>query len=97
MATKAEKFRYEVERSKTPKLKPKPRRPPKRIETTGEGTQNLSAHAGKKALVATEESHSGKRSRKASRTSAHHGKNSTVLEYVARMKNESPQVRHGRR
>ncbi len=96
MCTRAQQFRAEA-RSKLPKKPAKPARTPKRRARPDDGAQNLSAHAGKKAVVVTEESHSGKRTRKSSRTSAHHGKNSTVLEYAARMKSQSPQKRHDQR
>jgi hypothetical protein len=47
--------------------------------------------------VATEESHALRPSRKSSRGSAQHGKNSAVLEYVARLKSDDPKIRHARR
>jgi hypothetical protein len=96
MATRAERFRYEAERSK-PNKAPRPPRPPKRRDTTDDGARNLSLAAGKKAGVVTEESHTGHASRKSGRASAHHGKNSTVLEYVARVRSAQPQARHARR
>ena len=96
MSTKAQQFRYEAERSK-PKQAPRPPRGPKRRSTTDGGAMNVSLRAGKKATVATEESGSAHRSRKSSRPSAHHGKNSTVLEYVARVRSSEPSVRHARR
>jgi len=96
MATKAELYRYETERS-GPKRAPRGPQPPKRRSTADGGARNVSKHAGKKATVATEESLSGRPSRKSGRPSAHHGKNSTVLEYAARQKSFSPAVRHARR
>lgn len=96
MATKAELFRYETERSR-PKRAPAPARKAKRRRTDDAGAKNFSARAEKHAQVATEESHSGKPSRKASRPSHNHGKNNTVLEYTARMRSASPQTRYRKR
>jgi hypothetical protein len=98
MATKAQRFRYEAERNSKPKKSPRPARPPKRRATDDVGARNLSLRADKKATVATEESHSGRPSRKSGRPSAHRGKNSTVLEYVARIvKSADPHKQHDRR
>lgn len=96
MATKAQQFRTEA-RQKLPKRAPAPPKVQKRRATDDDGAQNLSAHAGKKAVVVTEESHSGKRSRKSTRPSSHHGKNSSMLEYASRMKAQTPQHKHGQR
>ncbi|MBL8955094.1 MAG: hypothetical protein JNK82_30235 [Myxococcaceae bacterium] len=96
MATKAQLFRYETERSH-PKQAPRTPRPPKRRSTPDGGARNVSLRAGKKAAVATEASLSGRPSRKSSRPSAHHGKNSTVLEYAARLRSMSPTARHAKR
>ncbi len=95
MATKAQNFRREEERKV--KRDPARVRPHEKRSKTDAGAQNLSERAGRKALVTTEESLSGKPSRKASRSSSHHGKNSSVLEYVERMKVATPQFRHQRR
>jgi hypothetical protein len=98
MATKAQRFRYEAERSNTPKKAPRPAPAKKRRTTNDDGARNLSLRADKKATVVTEESRSGRPSRKSGRPSAHHGKNSTVLEYVARVvKSADPHLRHERR
>ncbi len=95
MATKAQLFRYDAERSK-PKRAARATQAPKRRSTEDRGARNVSLRAGKKATVATEETAS-KPSRKSSRPSAHRGKNSTVLEYVARQKSYSPESRHDKR
>jgi hypothetical protein len=95
MATKAERFRYESERSK-PKKAPRPPRGAKRRSTSDRGARNLSMHAGRKATVATEES-ATRPSRKSSRPGAGHGKNSNVLEYIARVRSSEPEARHARR
>lgn len=97
MATKAQQFRREAERTKPKRAATPPRGAKRRTPATEAGARNLSLRAGKKATVASEESRSGKRSRKSSRPSAHRGKNSTVLEYVARMKSETPHAQHDRK
>lgn len=95
MATKAQQFRHDAERGHSAS---KPARKPHAGRAKGDaGGRNLSKQAGKKASVATEESRSGRPSRKSSRPSSNRGKNSTVLEYVARVKSEQPQARHNRR
>ncbi|MBX7115097.1 MAG: hypothetical protein K1X64_12280 [Myxococcaceae bacterium] len=97
MATKAQQFRYFEERSKPPK-KPQPKKPASETPNKKEiGLANLSDHAAKKALVSIEESRSGKVSRKSTRTSAHRGKNSSVLEYANQQKLTTPASRHSRR
>ena len=96
MATKAELYRYATERS-GPKRAARPPPAPKRRDTKDSGARNVSSAAGKKASVVTEESKSGRPSRKSSRASAHHGKNSTVLEYAARMRSVTPAARHARK
>lgn len=96
MATRAEQFRSEVLRSRQHQT-PKKKLPPKRRSTDDDGARNLDTRAGKKATVVTEESHSGRPSRKSGRTSTNRGKNSVVLEYVARVRSTMPQARHARR
>jgi hypothetical protein len=93
MATRAQRFKAEQERSSG-----KRRAPSKRVEerrpSPDSGARNLKSKAGKNAQVVTEVSLSGRPSRKSSRASAHHGKPSTQLEYAARQKSFSPQRRH---
>lgn len=96
MATKAQQFLTEA-RLNRPKRAPQPKPKPKRRSVSDDGAQNLTRQGEKRASVVTEESHSGKRSRKSSRKSQHHGKNSTTLEYAARMKSQSPQHKHAQR
>jgi hypothetical protein len=100
MATRAQQFKSQMQRSKrkapasgAKKKDSQPRRRP----STDSGARNLSERAARKAVVATEESRSGKPSRKSTRPSAQRGKNSTTLEYVARMRSASPQARHDAR
>jgi hypothetical protein len=96
MATKAQQFRYEAERNH-PKRAPTAPRAPKRRSGPDAGAQNLTRRGARSPSAATEESLSGRRSRKASRPANLHGKNSTVLEYASRIKSQSPQVRHRQR
>ena len=96
MATKAQQFQTEA-RLNRPKRPPAPPPRPKRRSVRDDGAQNLTKQGDKRGSVVTEESHSGKRSRKSSRKSQHHGKNSTTLEYAARMKSQSPQHKHDQR
>lgn len=98
MATRAEQYKSEMQRTHRDKAgKPKAKKALRRRPATDSGARNLKGRAARKAVVATEESHSGKPSRKSSRPSAQHGKNSTVLEYVARLRSSSPQARHAQR
>jgi hypothetical protein len=96
MATKAELYRYEAQRGGA-KKPPQKRRTFKRQDTNDAGARNLSRRAEGKARVTIEESLSGRPSRKSSRPSEHKGKNSTVLEYAARMKSQRPDRRHAQR
>jgi hypothetical protein len=96
MSTKAEQFRYQAERTK-PKRAPRPPRGAKRRSTTDRGALNLSRHAGKKAPVTTEQSEGKRPSRKSTRRGSGQGKNSGVLEYLARVRNMNPETRHDQR
>src|SRR5205814_1423815 len=93
MATRAEQFRYSEERRK-PGRTPKVRKPKRRRDVKDAGARNLSAHGGKKATVATEESKSGRPSRKSTRPSSNRGKNSSTLDRASRMKGETAARRH---
>ena len=96
MPTKTQLFRRETERSKPPRSK-KPTPSGKRRDTTDAGAKNLKKSAGKKALVVTEETRSGKRSRKSTRPSSHHGKNSSMLEYASHLQTQTAEFRHAQR
>jgi hypothetical protein len=96
VSTKAQQFRYAQERS-GPKKAPARRRKPPPPSDSDAGARNLSRRAGRFARVATEESQSGKPSRKSSRPSENHGKNSTVLEYASRLRSQAPSRQHERR
>lgn len=96
MATRAEQFRADLQRASHHKAK-RPKKGPKRRDTDDVGARNLSHHGDRKATVVTEESHSGRPSRKSSRASAYHRKGSAQLDRVARMKTQQPKARHSRR
>jgi hypothetical protein len=97
MATRAQQFKSEAQRRKRAEPPLPEKGPEQRRPTPDSGARNLKGRAEKKATVVTEVSLSGQPSRKSSRASSHHGKNSTVLEYVARQRSFSPQHRHGTR
>lgn len=61
------------------------------------GTLNSSLHAERKATVVTEENRTGHASRKSTRASSHHGKNSQVLEHMASVRSATPAARHAKR
>jgi 1,4-dihydroxy-2-naphthoyl-CoA synthase len=92
MATKAQQFKSEMQR-RAQKARPAKKKQVNRHPPGDSGARNLKARA-TKANVATEESRSGKPSRKSTRPSAQRGKNSTTLEYAARMRSITPQRRH---
>ncbi len=104
MATKAERFKSEVERS-GPKKKAKPVRkvtkdtPPEEKaerrtnEPTGTATRNVSKRAGKKAVVALEDSATGTPSRKSTRKSANRGKPTSNTVRKVKRAARSPQAR----
>jgi hypothetical protein len=96
MATKAERFHYNQERSNQPKKGPA-RHGRKQVSGPDAGARNISQRAERMARVVTEESLSGKPSRKSTRSSQHRGKNSTMLERVSRMRSETPHRRHDKR
>ena len=87
MATKAERFRYEAERSGAKKAKAAPRRRG-RGDGTGEAQHNVSNRAARKAAYALEPS-AGRPSRKSSRKAANRQKNDVQF----RMKQEVAEVR----
>ncbi len=96
MATRAEQFRADIQRATHHKPK-RPKRGPKRRDTKDLGARNLSKHGDRKATVVTEESLSGHTSRKSTRASAYHRKNSAVLDRVSRSRAQQPKSRHERR
>jgi hypothetical protein len=94
MATRAERFRHDAERGARHEVKRRVHS--KRRDSPDKGARNVSRRGEKKAAVVTEAT-GGRVSRKSSRTSTNRGKNSTALEYAARLKSFSPQSRHSRR
>jgi hypothetical protein len=101
MATRAERFRYEQERS-GPKRPPKPKAPRRDegVDTARAGvsatdrkaTKHESLHAGKKAVFALEDS-AGRPSRKSTRKSSNRQKTDTQT----RLKRNVAEVRPGSR
>src|SRR4051812_44989205 len=103
MATKAEKFRYEMERSKPPRAS----KPPvirlnagtKRARGVENGTshEHTGVKGGSNATVVIEENLSGRPSRKSTRASANGAKAGSMLDLVRQMKSALPSSRHNRR
>ncbi len=104
MATKAERFKSETQRS-GPKKPPQPKRrvkkdaPPdeaegRRVEDAATtAKRNVSKRAAKKAEVALEDSATGRPSRKSTRGSANRGKIASSLERRTQRKVSSPKAR----
>jgi hypothetical protein len=102
MATKAERFRYEIERSgpKKPKQPPAPRRA-KPVETSSPGVsapgrraggRTESIRAGKKAQYALEDS-AGKPSRKSTRKASNRQKTDSQMRQKRRTAEVRPETR----
>ncbi len=101
MATKAERFRYEIERSgpKKPKKPPAPRRA-KPVDTSLPGVsasarragRTESIRAGKKAQYALEDS-AGKPSRKSTRKASNRQKTDSQMRVKQRTAEVSPETR----
>jgi hypothetical protein len=91
MATKAELFRYEQQRSGAKKSKQV-----KKVHHLDPGhtdTRNVTKRGDKRSSVALEDSTSGRPSRKSTRKSAHGGRNDTELMRTARAKSQTPKAR----
>lgn len=103
MATRAERFRYEQERSKPPrpKLVRKVRLNVGTKLARGAATGTMHEHTGakgaSKATVVIEESLSGRSSRKSTRASANKQKSGAVLEHARQMRSATAASRHDRR
>lgn len=104
MATKAERFKAEVERSgakKAPQAKRKVSEKSAPAKKAGRrtddkdhtATRNVSKRAANKAEVVLEDSESGRPSRKSTRRSANRGKSASSLERRAQRKTASPEAR----
>ena len=90
MATKAEQFRYEQERSG-------PKRSKKilkehHLDPAHTMTRNITKRGDKNAGAALEDSMSGKPSRKSTRPSARHGRTDTKLMRAAKERSASPKA-----
>ncbi|MBS1150980.1 MAG: hypothetical protein H6Q89_2678 [Myxococcaceae bacterium] len=103
MATRAEKFRYEQERSK-PKRPPQPKKPRLNAGTKkprGFANGTMHEHTGLKgdqqATVVLEENHSGRPSRKTTRKSAHGHRGGEQHERARISQAGQASSRHGRR
>lgn len=97
MATKAQLFRSETERSH--ETKPAAKRVVKArrvIDARHTDTRNVTKWGDKMVGMALEDSMSGRPSRKSSRKSAHGGRNDTELMRTARAKSQTPKARASR-
>lgn len=97
MATKAQLFRSETERSH--ERKPAAKRVVKArrvIDPKHTDTRNVTKWGDKMVGAALEDSMSGRPSRKSSRKSAHGGRNDTELMRTARAKSQTPKARASR-
>lgn len=96
MATKAELFKTESQRTHKPTKHKKKRVTPARERGAGAAdTRNESKHAGRNGGVVLEVS-AGKASRKSSRKSADHTKATTSLQLKAQRKTTAPSMRASR-
>lgn len=91
MATRAERFKAESQRTRheAPKVK-KSRRI---IDPAHTDTRNVTKRGDKGSSMALEDSMSGKPSRISTRASSHHGRSDTELQRVARENSLSPRAR----
>lgn len=102
MATRAEQFRYQQERSKPPRAKQVKRKRlnvgTKLARGAADGTshEHTGAKGGSRATVVIEMS-AGRPSRKSTRASANKAKSGQTLEHALQMKSATAQSRHGRR
>lgn len=90
MATKAQQFRYEQQRSGTKKSKAKKKE--HHLDPAHTDSRNVTKRGDKEASAALEDSMSGKPSRKSTRPSSHHGRNDTELMRTARAKSQTPKA-----
>ncbi|HEY6098124.1 MAG TPA: hypothetical protein VIW03_01750 [Anaeromyxobacter sp.] len=105
MATKAERFRYEAERSgpKKPKAPPRPPRNspvdtslPGKSATDRRATRKESAAAGRKAMYAFEASGTGRPSRKSTRKAKNRQRTDAQMRVKRRTAAVRPETRAGR-
>lgn len=91
MATKAQQFRAEAQRTGAgKKALVKPRRV---VDPMHTDTRNVTKRGDKQVGMALEDSMSGRPSRKSSRKSAHGGRNDTQIMRAARAKSQTPKAR----
>lgn len=91
MATKAQQFRYEQERSGAKKSKKVKKE--HHLDPAHTDSRNVTKRGDKQVGVALEDSMSGRPSRKSTRPSSHHGRNDTELMRTARAKSQTPKAR----
>jgi len=90
MATKAQQFRYEMERSGSKLEKKQPKE--HHLDPAHTMTRNVTKRGDRNASAALEDSMSGKPSRKSTRPSSKHGRTDTVLAKAARDASMSPRA-----
>lgn len=91
MATKAERFKAESQRTRHEA--PKVRKPKRMIDPAHTDTRNVTKRGDKGPGMALEDSMSGRPSRISTRASLHHGRSDTELQRVARGNSLSPKAR----
>jgi hypothetical protein len=103
MATRAEQFRYDQERSKPKRppqvVKARPNAGTKQVRGLENGThhEHTGPRGDQRATVVLEENLSGQPSRKSTRKSAHGHKANEHGEVLRIMNSASPNIRHSRR
>jgi len=91
MATKAERFKAESQRTRHEL--PRVKKPKHIIDPAHTDTRNVTKRGDKGPSMALEDSMSGKPSRVSTRTSSHHGRSDTEIMRAARAKSLSPKAR----
>ncbi len=94
MATKAQQFRSEMQR--THQKAPAVKKAQRVIDPKHTDTRNVTKWGDKQVGMALEDSMSGRPSRKSSRKSANGGRNDTQIMRAARAKSQTPKARAGR-
>ncbi len=91
MATKAERFKAESQRTRHEA--PRVKKPHRIIDPLHTDTRNVTKRGDKGPSMALEDSMSGRPSRVSTRPSAHHGRSDTAIQKAARDKSLSPKAR----
>ncbi len=94
MATKAQQFRNEQERSGVKKAKKVKKL--HHLDPAHTMTRNVTKRKDKESGAALEDSMSGRPSRKSTRASAHGGRNDTAIMRAAKEKSQTPKARAAR-